>query len=358
MKSKEFDDLVRGSFENARLPYNPENWQKLAAILPDRKKKTGIRYLLVPLASVAASVAMAVGITTWVNHAGDNLTMAAKSANSSSHIARIPTQHISAPIFEDITPFEPIAHSALPVAHKIPAPRKEALQNNKNEEQPVQEILIASNNPLPSSSENTAGNVFYQNLTPARKEKRTYISMNAGYNYGTLKSGYVMGFSIGRKLNETFFVEGDVSIVGNMAGSNTKLSFTAGNPAATGKYTDAPAQITKTIQLQKYYNIFYVQVAPSVGMRLSPKVAVGMGADMQRLLQDKKLTVHTSDGNNQKTLPMYDMGITAKAEYNLTKEIKASLNYRKGLNQAIGGDKQLLDRDYLQLQLKFNILNK
>ena len=36
MKSKEFDDLVRQSFDNARLPYNPENWQKLSGINCDR----------------------------------------------------------------------------------------------------------------------------------------------------------------------------------------------------------------------------------------------------------------------------------------------------------------------------------
>lgn len=362
MKSKEFDDLVRDSFENARLPYNPQNWQKLAAVLPE-KRKMGIRYLLLPLASVAASVAMAIGITTWMNHGGDDHAVVAKSATTTRHIARTPAQQsLAAPAFEEVIPFEPIAQqetpTALPVAQHIPAPRKEVVPVNKMEEQPVQEILVASNNPVPSSIENTAGNVFYQNLTPAKKEKRTYISMNAGYNYGTLRNGYVMGFTVGRKLNETFYVESDVSIVGNMAGNNTKLSFTTGTATATGKYTDAPTQITKTIEMQKYYNIFYVQVAPSVNMKLAPKMSVGMGADMQRLMMDKKLTVHTSDGNNKKTLPMYDMGVTLKTEYNLTREIKASLNYRKGLNQALSGNKQLLDRDYLQLQLKFNILNK
>ncbi len=359
MKTNEFDDLVRQSFDNARLPYNPENWQKLAVVLPE-KRKLGIRYLLVPLASIAASVAMAVGITTWVNNDGDNHAVVAKSAATTRHIARTPVQPINAPVFEEVVPFEAIAQQrVLPLPHHMPAPdRKEALPLHKMEEPTVKEMLIASNNPVPSSMENTAGNVFYQNLTPAKKEKRTYMSMNAGYNYGTLKNGYVMGFTIGRKLNETFYVESDVSIVGNMAGSNTKLSFTTGTASASGKYTDEPARITKTIELQKYYNIFYVQVAPSIGMKLSPTVSVGMGADMQRLLLDKKLIVHTSDGNDQKILPMYDMGVNLKTEYNLTKEIKASLHYRKGLNQVLGGNKQLLDRDYLQLQLKFNILNK
>jgi hypothetical protein len=358
MKSKEFDDLVRQSFDNARLPYNPENWQKLAAVLPEKKSR-GIRYLLLPFASVAASVAMAIGITTWVNHP-DDAGVVQKSAATSSHVAQSSVQrNASTPVAEDVTPIEPLgAHQALPVVHRTHKPHQQDIPvENKAEEKPVEEILIASNT-KPTLETNTS-NVFYQNITPAKKEKRTYMSMNGGYNYGTLKSGYSMGFSVGRKLNDQFYLEADVALVGNMAGSNTRLSFTTGNPATTGKYTDAPAQITKTVEVQKYYNIFYAQVAPSIGMKLSHKVSVGMGADVQRLLMDKKLTIQTSDAeNNQKQLPMYDMGLNVKTEYSLTKEIKASLQYRKGMTQVLSGDKQMLDRDYLQLQLKFNILNR
>lgn len=354
MKSKEFDDLIRQSFEDAKLPYNPGNWQKLAAALPEKKSRS-IRYILLPLASIAASVAMAVGITTWVNHSAHNPAVVQKSADVSNHVARTFVQ--SAPVITEIVPIEPIApQQTFPVVHNKPV-RKQQIPLTAVDAQPQPEVLIASNT-KPSTLENKT-NVLYQNVTPAKREKKTYMTMNGGYNYGTLKSGYVMGFSIGRKINDQFYVEGDVSLIGNMAGNNNKLSFTTGNPTPSGKYTDAPAQITKTIEVQKYYNIFYVQVAPSVGLKLSPKVAVGMGADMQRLLMDKKLTIQTSDAaNNQKQLPMYDMGLTVKTEYNLTKEIKASLNYRKGINGALSGDKKLLDRDYLQLQLKFNIFNK
>ena len=58
MKSKEFDELVKRSFENASLPYKPENWQKLSATLAEKEQRRK-RVLLWPLASIAASVAMA-----------------------------------------------------------------------------------------------------------------------------------------------------------------------------------------------------------------------------------------------------------------------------------------------------------
>src|ERR1043165_9103627 len=67
MKQKEFDDYIRDSFEKASLPYNADNWKKLSTTLNDQRERKR-RIILWPLASIAASIAMAIGINVWMNH--------------------------------------------------------------------------------------------------------------------------------------------------------------------------------------------------------------------------------------------------------------------------------------------------
>ena len=110
--------------------------------------------------------------------------------------------------------------------------------------------------------------------------------------------------------------------------------------------------------MQRYYNLYYAQLTPTLGYKATRSLSVGVGADVQRLLINQVLITETDNPADSRELPVYDMGLVGKTEYNLTKEIKASVFYRKGVNQALQGNNKILDRDYLQLQLKFNILNK
>ena len=99
-------------------------------------------------------------------------------------------------------------------------------------------------------------------------------------------------------------------------------------------------------------------MTPTLGYRVGKNLSVGVGADVQRLLIGDVLVTETEDPADARELPGYDMGVVGKTEYKLSKDVRASVYYRKAMNQALSGNSKLLERDYLQVQLKFNIFNK
>jgi hypothetical protein len=394
MKSKEFDKLVREKFDNAGLPYNPENWQKLSATL-DEKESRRKRFLLWPMASLAASVALAIGIATWLNR-GDNSELQVKrqpaNAVEKPVVARNPApavqnkeeekqetapalrpaQQASRLTFAQTAP-GPATANAIPavIQEIIPAPKQlpeeisplepEAIAVAKLNDETVGTFKAKTDLMPPvvpqagTHSSMTNANVFHEEMRVAGEERKKYITMAGGLNYGSLNSGYVMGFSAGTKINNRLYVESDVAFVGNIAGNKTSRSFTTVEAAdALAKSTSSFVNTT-TVTTTKYYNFYYAQLTPTIGYRVSRNLSVGAGPDVQRLLMNHALV---TEGDNPKKLPVYDMGLVGKTEYSLTREIKAGLYYRKGFNQALNSDNQLLDRDYLQLQLKFTILNR
>lgn len=390
MRSKEFDDLVRQTFEKASLPYNHENWQKLSAQLDENERKGG-RVILWPMAAIAASIAMAIGVITWINRTDDKTTVQVRNhapatvIHTTAPTVPAPSSRIPAPAIVTGTP--PVQQKAgntpfvrnsmpkpVPVAATVPEevaiPQQTTISETpvianiiKEQPKPVLNNGFVAVQPKDRSEKTVAAvtnpNIYYDHIVvPVKNEKKRYITMAGGLNYGTLNSGYVMGFAAGTKISDKFYVESDVAFVGNIAG-NTKLSFLT-EPAKTNPYakTTSSAPVTTTVQVQRFYNIYYAQVTPTLGYKVAKKVSVGVGADVQRLLLNDKLVTDTKDPEDARQLPSFDMGLVGKTEYNLTKEIKASVYYRKAMNQSLTGNNKYLDRDYLQLQLKFTIFNR
>jgi hypothetical protein len=384
MKSKEFDDIVRQKFENARLPYNHENWQKLSAVL-DQKKERNLRLLLWPLASIAASVAMAIGIFTWVGRNDKEVVQATKQGthHTTQHIATAPPQQ--QPV-QDLAPIplknntvrqsnpapatpqnKAIAQTpsvlqnriiqeqrALPIVHQAPVTARiaeEQISTFRAEKDPV----IAKNSEPVRSLPLTNNNVFYEEVITKRKDRDRFIAIAGGLNYGTLNSGYVMGLSAGTKIGGgKFYVESDVAFVGNMANEKNRQTFKT-KSSSLGKTT---SYNTSTVTVQRFYNLYYAQVTPTIGYRVAPSISVGVGADVQKLLINDILVTETDNPDDAKQLPSYDMGLVGKTEYSVTKEIKASVYYRKAVNRELSGNNNFLNRDYLQLQLKFALFNR
>jgi hypothetical protein len=383
MKSKEFDDIVRQKFENARLPYNHENWQKLSAAL-DEKKERNIRLLLWPLASIAASVAMAIGVFTWVTSNDKEAVQVQKQAtHGTQQVATAPPQQQQV---QEVAPMPPkqnatrqnnpapatpqnraIAQAPTSVQNRniqeqrtLPVQQQEVVATNVTEEQvstfrAEKEQVIAKNTEPVRSLPLTNKNVFYEEVITKRKERDRFIAIAGGLNYGTLNSGYVMGLSAGTKIGSSkFYVESDVAFVGNMANEKNKQTFKT-KSSRIGKTT---SYNTSTITVQRFYNLYYAQVTPTVGYRVAPSISVGVGVDVQKLLINDILVTETDNPDDAKQLPSYDMGLVGKTEYSVTKEIKASVFYRKAVNKELSGNNNLLNRDYLQVQLKFALFNR
>ncbi len=75
MKPKEFDELVRQKFDQNDFAYNPGNWDQLAEQMDGRaRKRSMMMWWLMPLAGIAASVAMAMGVTSILHLQGTGLS--------------------------------------------------------------------------------------------------------------------------------------------------------------------------------------------------------------------------------------------------------------------------------------------
>jgi hypothetical protein len=57
-------------------------------------------------------------------------------------------------------------------------------------------------------------------------------------------------------------------------------------------------------------------------------------------------------------MPLFDVGVVGKTEYALTKHVKAAVAYRKGINNVLTPMDKYIDRDYLQVQVRYSIFNR
>jgi hypothetical protein len=90
-------------------------------------------------------------------------------------------------------------------------------------------------------------------------------------------------------------------------------------------------------------------------------MSVAAGPDFQQALADTRppaVPIENRPFDNVSVMPLFDMGLIGKAEYSLTKKVKAQVSYRKGINNILTPMDKYIDRDYLQVQVRYSIFNR
>lgn len=209
---------------------------------------------------------------------------------------------------------------------------------------------------------------------------KSSFGLTGGVNYGSQNSGYMVGVNARRSLGERLFLEGAVALVNNnqmrnVSSTGTTLS-TDNSPAAITTSNAAPPASIKpsgaaSMQVQnetqasstskgsvstttstRKDNLYYLQVMPTVGYYLNKKISLGVGADVQRLLQDNEEL--NKEVATDKRLPATDLGMVGRIEYAVTPTVKAGLSYREGMNGLIDNG-QYMSRRYVQLQFSWSL---
>jgi hypothetical protein len=106
------------------------------------------------------------------------------------------------------------------------------------------------------------------------------------------------------------------------------------------------------------YDLYYAQVSPTIGYKVMRKMSIGVGPDFQRMLADNRPAPSTVDHGTIQVAPLFDVGFIGRSEFAVTKKVKAAVYYRKGVNNIITPMDKYIERDYLQFQLRYTILNK
>lgn len=414
MSTNEFDRLIRDKFDNGEFEYNPKNWELLSRKL-DHTDQTDIaapagiiRWL--PKAGMAAGIALVIGLSAYFMnqapsgntpsvaggpvtpaHTNTPVTTGSRPATGTATTQPGAVGISTAPVIstKPVTQSTVTSYSVAPAAnteketgtvlpqqqntndqlvHNTPPqnlPQKDAEQPEKKNilRQPVQ----------PDFSENAyAGNDGYK-----KRNGASSFSLAGGMNYGSMKTGYSVGVSARTHLgNGNFYLEGDLAFVNstaNKAASVSDAQYDALNSNYSGAFqtgsantggNGGPAALAavsapvKTVtQEQVLNNLYYLQFSPSVGYSIRKNVSVSLGADVQRLLQNNSNeTPVVLEADELKLIPQTDVGLTGKAEYGVTRRLKAGMMYREGVNSLI--DNKYISRRYVQVQLKLMLFGK
>jgi len=407
MKPKEFDELIRQKFDQNEFAYSPRNWDRLADELEGRaKKRSMIMWLWMPAAGMAASVALAIGVSALLRFGAP-----ADESGSYTHTSKFATarqQAIAAAIpAEAATPVAVASLSAVRVKHVYAA--KAAVQpadnnigisfNNVDKYVPAavkaaekSDISLAAVQAVPKVQKappvakkekapvKPGYNTFKEEekIASIKKPVKFSIILSGGINQGSHNSGYAAGATVRRMVNEHVYVEGDIAFASS---DNTQpiqyLSGGSGTGSASGSAVAKPAgaagkmakvESDKTAAAIKdegvlkthdvSYNLYYAQVTPSIGYKLMKRLSVGVGPDFQKVLVDNRPEQSSAYRGNIQVAPLFDVGFVGKSEFAVTNGVKAAVAYRKGINGIITPSDRYIDRDYVQFQVKCTIFNK
>lgn len=402
MKPKEFDELVRQKFDQNDFEYNPKNWDKLAEELDGRaKKRSVIMWWWMPLAGVAASVALAMGIPGMLRHEAPMGTIAETTPVHKNIMMQQPVQQTDKA--QAVLAYNGTAYQATPVHKKAKRKHKATIAVSEPEHiagiqfhdiavdrKPVQQRdiinLMAIGKTIIKDKEqdkkklvaaDEAINTFKQDIIQAPKAPRLSVILSGGISRGNQNNGYMAGATIRKMVNDKVFVEGDIAFA-NSTNTQATQYLAPADGSGAGRYntgygaaktptsttTDAnkiaavsaPEGVIKVANVT--YNLSYAQVTPCIGYKIMKKMSIAAGPDFQEMLVDNRPAKSTVDKGNLQEAPVFDVGFVGKSEYSVTKNIKAAVAYRKGINSVITPTDKYIDRDYLQFQIKCAIFNK
>ena len=423
MKPGEFDDLVRQKFEQGDFEYDPKNWDRLTEELDGQKRRTGgMLFWWMPLVGVAASVAMAFGVSSVFHNegrmsfpinadqvaaaqkphasqrhaiamnsgeaevndiaAGDDGSNYANNSNSSNTNSNINDLHAAAAAAKDNTvtiSSELVAgdkHTSTPGSNVV------ATFNDKVHGLEKENTVAKKKKPVILND----GYYTFREDEQMKQQPKVAIILSGGVNYSSQGNGYTVGATARRMINEKVYVESDIAFVGtnnshevsymdyssnNTNGANINTATGnhsigakgVANKSADGFYsrtsTETPAQPQGVLKTANQpYNLYYAQITPSVGYKVMKHVSIGAGPDFQQMLVDNRPAVDPTDRSNVRVAPMFDIGFMGKTEISVTRNVKAAVYYREGINNIITPTNKYLDRNYVQFQVKCNIINR
>jgi len=413
MKPKEFDELFRQKFDQNDFEYNPRSWERLEEQLDGRSKRRSIiMWWLMPVAGIAASVALAMGVAPLLKYNGAKPGAGGGLAKVQKTEVVRPAQAAPHPdnAADNIYAYNTGAshanhHAAAKADHRHPAGRH---MNEDNGE----DVVINLRNALPSNNKASRKAINVNLLDESKaivkkddKEKKKQLQaepqpmatfkpdeeikrqptmsviLSGGYNQGSQISGYAAAATIRKNVTEHVFIESDLgyaasNISQQMPYHNQTVvtkNGRAGAAKGTGgaKTTDPKAASDKTtIDDKSYvvngpllfdnvnYNMSYVQIHPAVGVKILKVISMGAGPDFQKALADNRPTPSETAPEATERFPLFDVGLMGKAECKITKNMKAGVSYRKGVNSVIAPNANYIDRDYLQFQLNYAVFNK
>ncbi len=393
LQPNSFDDTLRQKINEDALPYNHAHWQQLLSKLSSKRINFIPKHRFARVAAVAAACLLAVSAVALFWNQFDTKPQVSLAPTIAQESLSTPTNKNT--IAADTQTNEAVVANNSNVAntHK-PASLVQTKSTNStttttnnnllqgvvnptSTEQSVQNILVQKNNNTvaketpkdvfqPSTQPKSSSIVAYQPLindynsnyyleNHNRDEAKTSIAIGTGVSYGNFKTGITVGVGVRQYLSKDVFFDGVVAM--NINQGNERMLNTTGSAKAilmSSKSTSGSSK-TNAAVITNARDFYYLQVNPTFGLRLNKKFAISAGPDFQqRIRENSDETVIITKSQGAKIIPFTDIGLTGKAEVNLTRDIQTGIMYREGINSFFRGS-DYLNRRYMQVQLKYNI---
>jgi hypothetical protein len=374
MNTEPFDEQLRQRFDEQEVPFNPRLWQRMShhldaagkGVVPQR------RSWYVPL-RLAAAALLALGVSAGLYQ------ILRPAGPEAALVVAAGTQHEPQQVAPQVADDQ--AHEPVPVTDLIQdetaAPVQVVSITQPPAKIPIEPADFAAAEPGAAPQAAEAAQVPASNVAtpmrpdlklalqegsyPTKKTSEPYkpeddhklsVSVAGGLNYGSLEGGYALGFNARHDLGGRFYIESDVAFVNNNRPQDAYTPLMngfepLGMPGEEAVATELPARPTQ---------LYYLQLSPAIGYHLSEKLSLSMGADMQRLIHDDANSREVITADGIQIIPSLDLGVTGKTEVHITPRIRAGLLYREGLNRLLRQNQAMMDRRYVQVQLKFAIV--
>ena len=414
MKPGEFDELFRQKFEQNDFAYNARNWDALSEQLDGRaKKRSLLMWLWMPATGMAASVALALGVTSMLRLGTPNNQITGASYAHTGKFQEVKTTKEPMAMIQYTSPSTVYQHTnrqgkkiykkLAKQSEKIAANNfgiklqnivsNEHAQNTKKTNRKVspdgtllpasamKEVAVVPKIEKKEIAAKQVMRTFKQDAPIVRKPLNLSVILSGGINQGNQNSGYMAGATVRKMINDKVYVESDVAFASS-ANTQRTLYMSYDNPTITGanggsgtiaaKSTSAskttsiengtiapdnsPTGVLKTQDIS--YNLYYAQITPGIGYKIMKRMSIGMGPDFQKMLVDNRPATSEVDRGNLQVAPSFDVGFVGKTEYALTQRVKAAVSYRKGINGVINPSDKFIDRDYVQFQMRCTIFNR
>lgn len=383
MRPREFDELIVQKFDRNDFEYDPQNWDELASRLDDSKKRQpSFIVWFMPLLGMAASITVALAIPTVMRMAQPATTNTRYATTDNGKVDGMPSNNTN-------TLTDMMSHTA---TYQRRASGKDhhtgtnsfrinydnAISGSNTKTKKTINLLAQKNineqkkNEFPVQPMHT-----FKHDDEAQKAPKFSLNILGGVNYSGQANGFVIGATTRRMINDRLFIEGDIAFLssnnssqneyyaissGGHSGGNAR---TIGNTTATARTestesaiqnNNTPTYTQKTSNAN--YSLFYAEVSPALGYKLSKKLSIGGGPDFQQMLVDNRPAIPETDRNNISVAPVFDIGLLGKTEYAVCRKIKAAVYVREGINNILTPMNKYTDRNYMQFQIKYTLFDK
>jgi hypothetical protein len=396
MNRNEFENWMKDKAEEQQFLPSEDLWLKLQADL--QKPAAGQKKaFFLPWMKIAASVLiiLSLGVATTYfikdNNQQENVIVVNKNQNNlpqqTNNTKQNALPETNTPAANNIAKVQPNANNQTnkffvsadtyikPQQNNNPLFKNkeeivvpEIVQTNKAEQKNPVDILPGKehknyiNNNRDKQPQQDANDPLYVKNDRGQQAINLGMSANVGKSSISDVAGYQVGV-VGRgNISKRIFVEAGISVASNTVSYSNQHSFPGVEIGSDG-LTNHANNTTTNVQANYSRNVISVGVTPSVGIKVTKKLALSTGGALYRNLNPSLELTNESDIENaalsrdiistSQKVSNWDIGVTCNADYKVTKNLSFNINYRKGITDYLQKNNKYEKNSGVQLGLKY-----